>query len=251
MAIRGCIPQSWITLVFEELAGQKSKTYQGIDGFGGRCRFQKCMRKAGKKCAAFDKEVNSKHDVTTKAGTRIAVNMAIRCKKKSLARMGPPCNNFIGLSRAGHGRTKENPLGFDNARTRLGNCVAEFVANFIMLLGYVDLHFFVEQPASSVLWYHPAIKDAMERTGATRVNWHMFAFGHGSPKPQVGYTNAPWAGDFQRLARRRYKKVQKPTARLASVTKGGKFCGNKNTAGSKVYPVDFVKSLMCLNDKYL
>ena len=142
--------------------------YQGIDGFGGKCGFQACMHKAGKTCAAFDTEVESKHDVTKKSGKRIAVNMAVRCQKRSLALLGPPCSNFIGLSRAGHGRTKENPLGYDTERNRIGNCVAEFVANFILLLGYLEVHFFIEQPASSVLWYHPAIKDALIRTGAKR-----------------------------------------------------------------------------------
>ena len=89
------------------------------------------------------------------------------------------------------------------------------------------------------------------RAGATRVNWHMFAFGHDSPKPQVGYTNAPWAADFQKLAKSNYKKFKKPKARLTSFNKAGKFCGNKNTSGSKVYPARFVKSLMVLNDVYM
>jgi len=233
--------------VFEELRLAREQTkFRGIDGFGGRCRYQKCMGEAGLACAAFDKEVDDEHDVTTDRGQAIAVNMAMRCEKQSLVLLGPPCDNFIGLSRAGHGRTLQNPLGFDTPRNKLGNCVAEFVANFIMVCGYRELHFFIEQPASSVLWYHPAIKEALARTFATRVNWHMFAFGHNSPKPQVGYTNAPWAAKFQAIAKKKYKSVPKPKLRLTHL-KHGKFCGNKNTAASKVYPTGFVKTLMRLN----
>eukprot|EP00959_Pyramimonas_sp_CCMP1952_P188321 3938369-Pyramimonas_sp.AAC.1 len=76
----------------------------------------------------------------------------------------------------------------------------------------------------------------------------MFVFGHASPKPQVGFTNAAWASQFERLASSKYHNMPRPSQRLTSKCKRGRFNGNKN---ARLHPAlnleQFVQTLVDLN----
>ena len=80
------------------------------------------------------------------------------------------------------------------------------------------------------------------------MKWHMFVFGHSSPKPQVGYTNAPWASEFNRIASSKFHNMSTPSSRLTFRCKRGRFNGlHRRTKASSAYPAEFVQTLARLN----
>ena len=172
-----------------------------------------------------------------------------RCAPDALILVGPPCDNWIGLSRASHGRTIANIHGnAGNKLNKVGNAIAKFVSNVLVLAHHLDLAVFVEQPANSVLWHFPDIRNALQLNRATRVTWHMFCFGLDFPKPQVGYCTAAWAPAFQRLARRLYRTMQRPMRKLTWRGAKKKYTGNKQyTRKSAEYPRQFVIALIELH----
>eukprot|EP00959_Pyramimonas_sp_CCMP1952_P425986 8922673-Pyramimonas_sp.AAC.1 len=73
---------------------------RGVDGFAGVGTFSDFMQKSGLDCGAFDSgTLDKSHDITRPPGDRSAVAMLVRCISGSLVLLGPPCKNFVGLSR--------------------------------------------------------------------------------------------------------------------------------------------------------
>ena len=222
---------------------------KGIDVFGGACMFTTVMLVAGLPCVAFDKTLHANHDALLREGILEMITLMYRCDPDALILVGPPCDNWIGLSRASHGRTIANIHGnAGNKLNKVGNAIAKFLSNVLVLAHHLDLAVFVEQPSNSVLWHFPDIRNALQLNRATRVTWHMFCFGLAVPKPQVGYCTAAWAPAFQRLARRLYRTMQRPMRRLTWRGAKRKYTGNKQyTRKSAEYPHQFVIALIELH----
>ena len=117
--------------------------------------------------------------------------------------LGPPCSNWIGLSRSHHGRTRLFPRGYTTLpAVRIANAIAEVVAEVLQFCDARGLAYFIEQPSTSTLFHYPAVAAAIAAGLATRVTWHMGAFGFRTPKASTGYCSAWWALLFVERARR-------------------------------------------------
>ena len=154
-----------------------------------------------------------KQNCLTRAGEDEFITQACRLTPLSLVPLGPPGNFSIWLTRSVHGKSKQNPLGNGSPFAKKGNKLATFVANGLRLISWRRCFYLMEQPMSSVLEYHPDMKQALLETGGKRIYCKIGNAGGFYPKPTFLYSNAPWVhqvdGQFNftsnvmgRLARR-------------------------------------------------
>ena len=242
------IPPQWAPYARRcQLAAASLPRLRGLDLFAGAGRFAMMMASIGLSCAAFDIQHSDSEDVLSEAGTIAVMTMMFQCVRGALILMGPPCKNWIALSRRTHRRTLFNIYG-DVLRNdnRIGNAIADFTSNVMIFADYLGLVYFTEQPSDSVFWHWPSIKVALEITCAVKVTWHMFVFGAKTPKPQTGYCTAPWASRFQRLTKDLYRSTPRPKRRLVKPSsKAGSYTGLKPfLEKSAEYPEEFVRTLI-------
>lgn len=210
--------------------------------------YTQTMLEEGLMCEPVDITLNPLHDVTKDPGEMLVISLILRCIAGSLVVLGPPCKLYVYLSRSLHGRTIKNIQGKRNAMVRLGNKIARFTANVMALCHMRGVTYFIEQPSTSILWHIGCMKRAIKKSRGNRVTWHMFCYGGATPKPENGYTNAGWWKDFKRISLEKYRTMEMPRERIASVgdrKKWTKIVGVRH-AESAAYPRNFCLQLIAL-----
>ena len=224
---------------------------------GGGCGVAKACRAENLAALTYDclhDPINQ--DVLNPRGLETLILYLLRVKPEGLVVLGPPCSNWIGLSRFRHGRTRLFPRGYTTLPTvRIANAIAEVVAEVLQFCDARGLAYFIEQPSTSVLFHYPAVAAAIAAGLATRVTWHMGAFGFRTPKASTGYCSAWWALIFveraRRLLRRQKELWRKKSKRLYAKhkSKTGRiyYTGNRAMLLATSYPTNFCKALVALH----
>ena len=114
---------------------------------------------AGMRCAWFDINVESSHDILSTAGIALALHIALSVLPEGVVWFGVPCSTFAWVSRGHTKRPRQNPLG-DVTRpdVRAANRIARTVALLCRVLAQRGVFFVLEQPASSLLWHTPSLR---------------------------------------------------------------------------------------------
>ena len=158
--------------------------------------------------AAMDKQIGGEsHDLLSFAGFMRAVCLILSVRRGGLLWMGPPCGNFIWMSRASTKRTISNPLG-TGPRAEKANHLTSRSFFLAWLANAIGVHLIIEQPESSILWQHPDLKKLLSlmmphlRTVATE----MGAFGSSVRKRLCLKGTAEWLPHLERKCSRKDRR---------------------------------------------
>ena len=180
-----------------------------------------------------------KQNCLTRAGEDEFITQACRLTPLSLVPLGPPCKFSIWLTSSVHGKSQRNPLGNGSPFVQQGNKLATFVANGLRLISWRRCFYLLEQPMSSVLEYHPDMKQALLETGGKRIFCKIGNAGGFYPKPTFLYSNAPWIHEVEDQIRLKPFPGNESEKRLAE--KVGRWVnGGQSLAASAAYPIEFV-----------
>ena len=152
-----------------------------FDGFAGAGELTKALHANYKLVIAYDRTYGASHDLSTPKGFRkwvvamrfIRIPRPTTCGGRTpsgAAWFSPECTSWVYVSRSRSGRSPANTYG-DLAVPMViaGNTCAERIAVLGLLLAVWDRTFTIEQPTTSMLFYHPPIARLMLATGATEV----------------------------------------------------------------------------------
>ena len=199
--------------------------------------------------AAMDKLIGGmSHDLLSWAGFMHAVCLILSVRRGGLLWMGPPCGNFIWMSRAATKRTISNPLG-TGPKAKIANLLTSRWVFLAWLANAIGIYVIIEQPESSILWEHPDVKELLRlMPNLCTVATEMGAFGSNVRKRLCLKGTPPWLPHLSRkcswkdrvritlhrgkhgLVRRGINKAGKPTA-----------TGIGNLTASAAYPKEFGK----------
>ena len=124
------------------------------------------------------------HDLTRRA-TQVCVKKLILSENVSYVHLGTPRTAF---SRARHHIKNQRTA---RERERVACELAFFSAEVARLCHAHDLHWSIENPASSRLWDFPAIRELMLLPGIHRINFPYCMYGADCKKPTSILTNCP------------------------------------------------------------
>ncbi|CAK9104776.1 WD_REPEATS_REGION domain-containing protein [Durusdinium trenchii] len=128
--------------------------------------------------------------------------MVLRLKRRGLLVGGPPCNSWIFINAATHGRRKDNIFG--NTNRKYVSDATAITCRFI-LLGLVaiarDAFFLGEQPSSSLMTDFPYMlfmASVVAPLYWSKVSFPMGAYGHPNTKPTKMFGTLPYMQRFKR-----------------------------------------------------
>ena len=171
----------------------------GMEFYAGKARLTQAFQTLGLRFLPFDIIFdNIGNDIISAVGLMVALSSANRIKEDGLLWQGTVCSSFIWLARATTSRTWLLPRGDENVEAVWkGNIMAARTALLIVWAYARNLSFVVEQPHSSLLWRHPALRWVANVASENHKTWHgintfMSCFAAKTPKPTVLYSNASW-----------------------------------------------------------
>ena len=173
-----------------DAAGVERDLY-ALDLFAGQCAIRDAFLMENLPAVGMDvKFGGALHNLLTHDGFWHTAKTAMRVKPFGLCMAGPPCSHFVWLSQSWHRRSETTPEG---DTTRLKICMSNLlVSNFIVILALLaarQVFFCIEQPSTSKLWLHYAVKSFLAWQDALKVSSWMGCFGHDLPKPSQHYCN--------------------------------------------------------------
>ena len=207
------------------------------------------LSQAGMRCAWFDIDVESCHDILSAAGLAIAVRIALSVMPGGLVWFGVPCSTFVWMARGHTKRSRQNPLGdVTRGDVHRANRIARTVAVLCRLLSERGVFFVMEQPAGSVLWQMPSMRLAARRLRVRGLRWSrrfvwLGHYGHAICKP------TELCGIFPNLTR--ILPSRRPIGKSAAgvyrawVSKSGRkrICGSSGLKATEHYPNKFCRAV--------
>ena len=115
------------------------------------------------------------------------------------------------------------------------------VALLMLLSTALQCSFILEQPATSIMYLHPRMKQVAEWHGEnwTEIRTHMGAFGAPTPKPTALYSSHKYVKMLQRTLTPEQTALLDPDVEMSVRDEmTGKVTGGKDLKSSQAYPVD-------------
>ncbi|CAL1144388.1 unnamed protein product [Cladocopium goreaui] len=187
-------------------------------------------------------------DLTTDSGFCLALTAILNMKfDNSFCVIGLLCSSFVAINAGTHLRSLINPLGDESrSHVRLGNCLASRVALLLMALQAVGAAWMVEQPISSLAWYHPRLRRILRTFTKVYVcRWWMGHYKSCTPKRHICWSNSKKIGGLDRgsLTKDQRKEIRRTGVKSAKVktNKKGKksYSGTSSLRATGTYPPHF------------
>ena len=234
----------------QELLQPRTKHF--AEFFCGTGGLVAALSREGMRCAWFDINLETSHDMLSSTGIAVAVRIALSVIPGGVVWFGVPCSTFVWIARGHTRRCRDNPLG-DVARTdvRRANRIASTVAMLRRVLSRRGVFFVMEQPAGSILWRMPCMRLVARRLRVKGQKWSrrfvwLGAYGHQICKP------TELCGVFPNLARilpsrRPRGKSATGVYRVWVSKKSGRtrICGSAGLKRTEHYPKQFCRAVAC------
>lgn len=206
--------------------------------FSGADRPGAVFRANNLAAAQFDKVTHD--DILTHDGFLHAAELVCQITVCGLLLAGPACNTWVAASRGVMLRSNADPMG-DQRRPDVldANCIAERLAWLICLATCRGVRCIIEQPASSMLYMHPAMATTLHIVDAYRIYTHGGAFGCNSVKPYQLRATLRLRISRKILDRRHIRKRSTLWVRVQSL----KWKGTREMSKSAKYTWRFSKAL--------
>jgi hypothetical protein len=140
-------------------------------------------------------------DMTTPEGQALSLMLLLRIRRHGLCFNAAQCSSWVWIGRKQIGRSADEPLGDTTVPSvREGNTLNAHTILLARIATVISVHWVVEQPASSLFFHTPNMRDIIKTSGANRSYFKMGSFRHSMPKGTILIGNAPWISGFAALA---------------------------------------------------
>lgn len=238
------------------LAQSQSETFRDLDScefFCGVASIVSGFRSLGATSQGYDISQDSVlQDLGLFFGFLKALLNVLRIKPRGLCWLAIPCNSFGWMAFSQHLRQWCNPYGCPlRPWVWQGNLLCSRACLLIAVAVCRGVTWFVENPLQSSIHSWPYLNYLMYNTwlNSRRTSWFMGYYGGFSLKPQLGMSNAIWAGYLNQPVSRDMKKQLKDKAHVqgkqmvkVSIAKGSNkktVSGGKDLKSSQEYPAPF------------
>ena len=228
-------------------AGSMPRDLDFVEVFAGSHRATTMVLRLGMRAAAFDRDLNARHDVCLLVGLVLCGMLVLRIVPRGVVWFAPRCAAWLPwVSRSNHRRSASDPLG-DTSRVDVleANMVA-LVVSWLSVLAHVR-HVFLglEQPIRSHFFAHPSVEDTLRNVAAERQVTYLGGFGGESLKPLEVHATLPVHAAL-RLRRPHAVAAARLGVRgrpLVQPQRGGWFRGTAAMSASQTYPWEFAMSI--------
>ncbi len=168
--------------------------------FAGHGAVHRALAGLGYTGRALDREYCAGHDVLKPVGFLCLMSTCLELKPGGVLWAAPPCSTWVWLSRHSTGRDVQVEGDTTREAVVSQNALVERLVLRLEILTLRGVYWIIEQPATSVMYQYPALRDCLRRHGCTEpCVLDMGAYGGTSQKPTHLVGTAPYLG---KLARR-------------------------------------------------
>ena len=232
-----------------------------VEACSGVARIARWGELGGMRVAAIDREYGPHMDMTTAEGMALATLLLLRVRVGGLFFNACQCSTWVWIGRAQTKRSKECIMGDSEKQSvQEANVLNKYSAVLAHIAWLLGVTWVIEQPASSLFWETPDMRNVLALTAAGRVHFPMSNFGHEMPKPTVLRGTARWFHNLHPptpllpIKKKPAARIQKkPAAYVTTKTidKDGhvkrQVTGRcKALKASQVYPVKFALAVVRL-----
>lgn len=246
-----------------------TETYTFVELFSGEGWVSRVMKTAGHRGASLDILLGSQNhgqgkqdpfDLLTDAGFALALVTILNCRMDgALVLIGLLCSSFVAINRATNRRFPFSPLGDVQVRSvREGNSLTSRTCLLIWVIQAMGCSFILEQPRSSMLIWHPRIREVLRSIPkAFLAYWWMHKFGGLTAKRHLALSNAPTVArlDLGKICMKHQKKLAASSAKSAITyrSKSGKtaFKGSRFLKSTGTYPPGFGRWIQRLYPRFI
>ena len=166
--------------------------------FAGNGAVHRALHVLGYRGQAMDRDYCADHDVLRPSGLLVLLSTCLDLKPGGILWAAPPCSTWVFLSRATTGRHVliEGDTLSHNVVSQ--NALVERLVLALEICTLRGVFWILEQPANSVLWQYPAMRDCMHRHGLAPCTCDMGAYGGTSQKPTHLVGTAPYLSRLDR-----------------------------------------------------
>eukprot|EP00435_Cladocopium_sp_Y103_P017172 s3511_g4.t1 len=199
-------------------------------------------------------------DVTLLFGFLQALAYVLRIQVRGLAWLALPCNSFTFVSSSQHQRSWDLPYGCGHyGWVWMGNCICARTCLLLLVATARSVTWFLENPLRSAVHVWPYLNFLMGNSwlNTRRTSWMMGYYGGWSVKPQLGLSNATWAGYlYESISKDDKKKITEKARALdkqmvkVTVNKQGTkkvVSGGRDMKSSQQYPIPFGERIAALH----
>ena len=172
-----------------------------VEIFAGARAITDAVLGLGYKAEALDVSYGSeeKWDLRTKAGLDWAMQRVFSLRIGGTLWCAPVCSSWVWVSSATSGRSAERPEGnTEREFVRDGNHFMMITSALALLAHLRKCAFYIEQPASSVMWKAEPMKTLIAWIAKYRVSTPLGSYGADSRKQIVVQSNMEMVGDLHR-----------------------------------------------------
>jgi len=137
--------------------------HEFMEHFAGDAAVSQGMRLVGFSGVTFDLRISRLHDLLTPVGLLATLTACMKLRRRALAWFAPPCSTWVWMSRSSTGRAVTVTGDPANENVQAQNILVRRLVHILTLLIKRGVYFIIEQPKSSVMFNHPAVKRFKER----------------------------------------------------------------------------------------
>lgn len=187
-----------IMATLEHVAGSMTSPnaeVNAVEFFAGCKSICRGFRSLGFSAASFEITDRPQYeDFLSGIGFAYGLALVMRLfQTAGLAWLAPVCSSWVWINRYTAGRSRSDPLGFRwRGHVAAANEMVSRCCIIMMMCCILKIPFISEQPASSLLQFHPDFQYMCKRFQIFRVFIWIGSYGGGSPKPTFLYSNYRW-----------------------------------------------------------
>lgn len=239
-------PSMFAEIVYLLLANSLQGAVESIDFlefFAGCMRVTSAWCRRGYRGKAYDVKYDPVcMDFCGTKGFITAIILVLQLVPGASSLAAPVCSSWVWMNRSTAGRKIWKILGReDREGVRLANLMVSRLVLLLVLMSIKGVWWIVEQPASSLMEYHPRWQWYVKRFAVYRVLINMGDYGAKTRKPSYLYSNMPWLGDLTGIVADCMRPVSVP---LAVRSPSGSVSGiSDSLKESQEYPTGFGHAL--------
>ena len=230
------------------LATPPARLISYLEVFAGERAVSRAMAMFGYDGRSMDLRHSDPHNFLSPAGFLTVISTVMSMHQHAVIWLAPPCSTWVWVSRHSTGRDMD-VMG--NAESRYVASQNALVARMVFVLVLAikrNVYFIIEQPTSTLMFEHPAMKQFLARFSSmvSRVELHMGSFNLKSQKDTILLGTAPYLSEMGRKMTPAEREAMSSSADCIQTTKiyvdarGQKRCsGTAQLKGTQAYPLQF------------
>lgn len=230
-------------------------TLDHVEFYAGQKAVTRAFVRNGRNAASFEKLDDPLLNMLTARGFLAAVVLVLCLRWGGASLSAPVCSSWVWVSRSTTGRKWFAPLGESNVRCvwESNLMVARLCVLCRLMLG-LGVVWVVEQPANSLMQFHPRWQELLRDVHVYRHHLYMSDFGGETAKPTWLYAPAAYLTDIDRHRLRHTSGRVEHSLEVTKVTKRPdgttSVSGGADLKGTQAYPDGFGQAIYRMQEAH-